>query len=66
MVLTLVHFILNLVALVLWLNWLTISADAAPLTPASSLLGTLKKAGPRGLGRNSVRPSNGCRVWIGA
>src|ERR1700722_1498638 len=51
MVLTLVHFILNLVALVLWLNWLTISADAAPLTPASSLLGTLKKAGPRGLGR---------------
>ena len=51
MALTLVHFILNLVALLLWLNWLSMSPDAMPRTAAKSLLGTLKKAGPRGLGR---------------
>ncbi len=51
MALTLVHFILNLAALWLWLNWVSFSRDALPRTPATQLIATLKKAGPRGLGR---------------
>ena len=51
MALTLVHFILNLAALWLWLNWVSFSRDPVPRTPATQLIATLKKAGPRGLGR---------------
>jgi uncharacterized protein YggT (Ycf19 family) len=44
----LIDFILNLAALFLWLNWLSIHFDPLARTPAASLVGTLKKADPSG------------------
>ncbi|HEX3797547.1 MAG TPA: hypothetical protein VH413_02505 [Verrucomicrobiae bacterium] len=46
----LLDFILNLAALLLWLNWLSIHSDPLARASAASLIGTLKKAdssGPR-------------------
>jgi hypothetical protein len=40
----LIDFILNLVALVLWLNWLSVRFDPLVKTSAASLVGTLRKA----------------------
>ena len=44
----LINFILNLTALFLWLNWLSIHFDPLARTRAASLVGTLKKADPSG------------------
>jgi uncharacterized protein YggT (Ycf19 family) len=44
----LIDFILDLAALFLWLNWLSIHFDPLALTPAASLVSTLKKADPSG------------------
>jgi len=44
----LINFILNIAALLLWLNWRAISFTAVAKPPGTSLLGTLKKAAPRG------------------
>jgi uncharacterized protein YggT (Ycf19 family) len=44
----LIHFILNLAALFLWLNWLSIQFDPLARSRAASLVGTLKKADPSG------------------
>ena len=41
---SLIDFILNLVALVLWLNWLSVRFDPLVKTSAASLVGTLRKA----------------------
>jgi uncharacterized protein YggT (Ycf19 family) len=40
-------FILNIAALLLWLNWLAIHSDPLAKTSAASLVGTLRKAEPR-------------------
>ncbi len=44
----LIDFILNLAALFLWLNWLSVHFDPLARTPTASLVGTLKKADPSG------------------
>jgi hypothetical protein len=44
----LLDFILNLAALVLWLNWLSIHSDPLARASAASLVGTLRKADPSG------------------
>lgn len=41
----LVDFILNLAGLLLWLNWLSVRADALARPAAATLAGTLRKAG---------------------
>ena len=51
MALTFVHIVLNLAALLLWLNWLLVSRETPSLTPANSLVSTLRKAGSKGIGR---------------
>ena len=43
----LIDFILNIIALLLWWNWLAIRFDPlSARTSAASLVGTLRKAGP--------------------
>jgi len=44
----LIDFILNLVALLFWLNWLAVQFDPLVKTSAASLAGTLRKADPAG------------------
>ncbi|MDB6066082.1 MAG: hypothetical protein JWR26_2290 [Pedosphaera sp.] len=44
----LINFILDLCALLLWLNWLSIRFDPLARTQASTLVGTLRKAEPGG------------------
>ncbi len=44
----LIDFILNLTALLLWLNWQAVQFDPLVKTAAASLVGTLRKADPRG------------------
>jgi len=51
MALTIAHFILNVIALLLWVNWISFTRDAVPRTPGTQLIATLKKAGPKGFGR---------------
>jgi hypothetical protein len=41
-------FILNLAALLLWLNWLSLHSDPLARARAASLIGTLRKADPAG------------------
>ena len=47
----LLDFILNIAALLLWLNWLDLHLDPLGKTSAASLVGTLRKAEPRGVTR---------------
>ena len=44
----LIDFILNLAALLLWLNWLAVHFDPLAKAAAASLIGTLRKADPIG------------------
>jgi uncharacterized protein YggT (Ycf19 family) len=41
-------FLIGLMGLLLWLNWLALGSDPLSQSRTVSLLGTLKKAGPRG------------------
>jgi uncharacterized protein YggT (Ycf19 family) len=47
----LIDFILNLASLLLWLNWCSVRFDPLAQPAAKTLLGTLRRAGPSGLGR---------------
>src|SRR5579863_6851700 len=44
----LTDFILNIVGLLLWLNWLSLHFDPLAKTSATSLVSTLRKADPSG------------------
>jgi len=47
----LINLILNLAGLLLWLNWCSVPFDPLAQPSAKTLLGTLRRAGPRGWGR---------------
>jgi uncharacterized protein YggT (Ycf19 family) len=45
---SLINFILDIVGLLLWLNWLSLHFDPLAKTSAATLVGTLRKADPSG------------------